>query len=181
MQQRSVGAHVRTDDAASASRSRQAQPCPSRKALEIRSFSFVRRELRFILQAGVITATASTTHGDSASCTCSRTNFTASLRAGREWLDRTAGVTGRVLSMPDALATARETFAALLDPTGRAAVASLTSLARRAPRAGSRASPRRPGWLIAAGIRRPPARAHTRGSRARPRPRTARPRPGPDN
>jgi hypothetical protein len=60
----------------------------------------------------VVVACAGT--GDSASGTCPHTNFVASLEAGRTRLHHTPGCTGQVLSMPDAIATGRDTFAGLL-------------------------------------------------------------------
>jgi hypothetical protein len=52
----------------------------------------------------------------SARCTCPHTNFTASGQSGTEWLERTGEITGQLLSTPDAIATARETFGTLLSP-----------------------------------------------------------------
>jgi hypothetical protein len=54
--------------------------------------------------------------GESASCICPHTNFAASPEAGRALLDQTPGLAGHVLSMADAIATGRDTFAALLAP-----------------------------------------------------------------
>lgn len=62
--------------------------------------------------AGVLVAGAGA--GESASCICSHTNFAASPQAGRALLDLTPGLASHVLSMPEAIATGRDTFAALL-------------------------------------------------------------------
>lgn len=65
--------------------------------------------------AGVVLASAPAVAGSqSARCTCPHTNFTASRQSGTDWLDRTGEITGQLLSMPDAIATARETFGMLL-------------------------------------------------------------------
>jgi hypothetical protein len=63
--------------------------------------------------AGVIVACSGA--GDSARCTCPHTNFTSSVEAGQAWPDQTPGLAGEVISMRDAIATGRDTFAALLD------------------------------------------------------------------
>lgn len=64
--------------------------------------------------AGVLVARARA--GESASCICPHTNFAASPQSGRSLLDQTPGLAGHVLSMDDAIATGRDTFAELLAP-----------------------------------------------------------------
>jgi Alkylmercury lyase len=61
--------------------------------------------------AGAGVVLASTGAGDSASCICPNTNFAASLEARRALVDQSPGVAGHVLSMADAIATCRDTFA----------------------------------------------------------------------
>jgi len=53
----------------------------------------------------------------SARCTCPHTNFIASPQSGEDQPQQAGEITGQLLSMPDAIAIARETFGTLLSPT----------------------------------------------------------------
>jgi hypothetical protein len=54
--------------------------------------------------------------GASADCLCPHTNFAVSRASGEAQLDALGGCSGSVLSMPEAIEAARETFGALLAP-----------------------------------------------------------------
>jgi len=57
--------------------------------------------------------------GDSADCSCPHTNFAASPARGEALLNELDGCSGRVLSMPEAIESARQTFGTLLaSPAG---------------------------------------------------------------